>query len=112
MGQLHLARLDRGDSVPLMPVDVAAWQAEQAGEVMTLLHRSSRASFPLRGYPMELIAAHQHARLGELETEMLEGLLMEQVVSRNPAVAERVRQLRLLGQRLVEEVADGQDAKQ
>jgi hypothetical protein len=112
MGQLYLARLDRGDGVPLMPVDVAAWQVEDVGQVMTLLHQSSRASFPLRGYPQELIAAHQQARLSYLETEMLESLLMEQVQARNPIVADRVRQLRLLGRRLVEEMSDGPDAQE
>lgn len=112
MGQLHLAKLDHGDGVPLMPVDIAAWQAAEAPEVMALLARSSRASFPLRGYPQELLLAHQHARLGGLETEMLEGLLMQQVIERNPTVAERVRQLRLLGRRLVEEAEDGSDTQE
>src|SRR5258706_1701302 len=32
MGLLHIARLDRGESVPLMPVDIAQWQGERIDE--------------------------------------------------------------------------------
>lgn len=102
MGQLHIARLDRGESVPLLPVDVADWQTGRTAEMMSLLSQSARASFPIRGYPQELRTAHEHARLSEFETEMLEGLLLEQLTERNKAVADQVRQLKLLGRRIVE----------
>jgi len=108
MGCLYVARLDSGDGVPLMPVDIASWQTGQAGDIMSLLRQSARGSFPLRGYPQELMTAHEHARLGEFETEMLEGLLMQQLAERNPAVAQQVQQLKLLGRRLIEELPDGQ----
>lgn len=104
MGQLHIARLDRGEAVPLMPVDIAAWQTPRAAEVMALLHESSRASFPLRGYPHALIQAHQHARMGGLEVEMLERLLLDQVAARNPAAARQARILKLVGRPLVKEL--------
>jgi hypothetical protein len=107
MGQLFVARLDKGENVPLIPVDVASWQASSAPEIMSLLCRSAHASFPLRGYPQELMMAHQHARLGEFETEMLEGLLMQQLAERDQAVARQVHQLKLLGRRLIEELPDG-----
>jgi hypothetical protein len=48
MGLLHIARLDRGEGVPLMPADIADWQADRVGEVMSLLADSAHASFPLR----------------------------------------------------------------
>ena len=106
MGRLHIARLDRGEAVPLMPVDVAEWQVDSVAEVMSLLGQAAHASFPVRGYPQELFTAHQHARLSEFETEMLEGVLLNQLSERNPAVAAQVRQLKLLGRRLVEETTD------
>ena len=108
MGRLYIARLDSGEAVPLMPVDIASWQVGQAGDIMSLLRQSARASFPLRGYPQELMTAHEHARLGEFEREMLEGLLMQQLAERNSAVARQVQQLKLLGRRLIEELPDGQ----
>ena len=106
MGQLYIARLDRGEAVPLLPVDVAAWQSARVPEVMALLHESAQASFPVRGYPRELIQAHEHAHLGGLEVEMLEQTLLDEIVARNPAVASQARQLRLLGWQLVEEISD------
>ncbi len=111
MGRLHIARLDRGQSVPLLPVDVAAWQREHIEEAMSLLHDSARGSFPVRGYPQALVQAHEHARLGGLEIEMLERMLLEQIGQRDPAVARTARQLMLLGKQLTEERHhDQQDA--
>ncbi len=108
MGWLHIARLDHGDNVPLLPVDVAVWQRDRVGEAMSLLHESGRGSFPTRGYPQALIQAHEHARLGGLEIEMLEEMLLEQVRERDPAVARTARQLMLLGKQLNEEIPNEQ----
>jgi hypothetical protein len=110
MGQLYMARLDAGNGVPLMPVDIAAWQTGREAEVMTLLYESSRASFPVRGYPQALVRAHEHAHLGGLETELLERLLLEQIAARDPAAAQHARLLRLLGRQLVEELENEQPA--
>jgi NurA domain len=103
IGWLHIARLDHGDTVPLLPVDVAVWQRDRVEEAMSLLHESGRGSFPTRGYPQALVQAHEHARLGGLEIETLEEMLLEQVRERDPAVARTARQLMLLGKRLNEE---------
>jgi hypothetical protein len=103
MGQLHMARLDRGEAVPLFPVDVAVWQTERSAETMTLLHESARASFPMRGYPHALIRAHEHAHLGGIEIEFLERMLLDEIAARDPATAQQARRLRLLGRQLVEE---------
>lgn len=100
MGLLHIARFDRGESVPLLPVDIAAWQPERTAEAMSHLHQSARASFPLRGYPQALVQAHAHARLGGLEMAMFEGLLLEQVAKRDASVASTTRNLMLLGKEL------------
>jgi hypothetical protein len=104
MGLLHIARLDRGESVPLMPVDIAEWQPERVDEAMSLLQESAHASFPLRGYPQALVRAHEHAHLGGLEIEMLERMLLEQVSERDPAVGHTARQLMLLGKQLTEPI--------
>ncbi len=78
---------------------------------MALLHESSRASFPARGYPQALVRAHEHAHLGGLEAEMLEGLLLEQIAARDPSAAHQARLLRLLGRQLTEELDHDQPAK-
>jgi hypothetical protein len=100
MGHLFVARLDRGESVPLMPIDLAAWQSDRAEEAMFLLHQSSQASFPTRGYPQPLVDAHEHARLGGMEVELLESLMLEKLRKRDPDAARAALELRLGGQRL------------
>ncbi|MBX3748441.1 MAG: DNA double-strand break repair nuclease NurA [Verrucomicrobiae bacterium] len=103
IGRLHIARLDRGTGVPLMPVDIAAWQTGRIEEAMAVLHESARASFPIRGYPQALVEAHAHAHLGGLEVELLEQMLMEQLATRDPAAVQVAHELRLLGRRLARE---------
>ena len=105
---LHVARLDRGEGVPLMTVDIAQWQAERVGEAMSLLADSAHASFPLRGYPQALVQAHEHALMGGLEIEMLESLLLQKVAERDPGVARTARQLRLVGRQLAEGMEDNE----
>jgi hypothetical protein len=102
MGLLHIARLDKGETVPLMPVDIAAWQGEHTHNAMAILRQSAQASFPLRGYPQALMQAHEHAHLGGLEIEMLESLLLQKVGERDLAVAKAARHLMLLGKHLAE----------
>jgi hypothetical protein len=70
---------------------------------MSLLHECSRASFPMRGYPQPLVQAHEFARLGGLEIEMLESLLLRKLRERDPAAAEVALEMRLLGQRFSRE---------
>lgn len=103
MGSLHVARLDDGDGVPLLPVDIAVWQADRVEEAMSLLHESARAAFPVRGYPQPLIEAHEHAHLGGLEVELLEHMLLEQIANRDPGAVRVAHELRLLGRRLAQE---------
>jgi hypothetical protein len=104
LGSLHVARLDQGDSVPLLPVDIALWQRDRAAEAMRVLHQSARASFPIRGYPQALVEAHENAHLGGLEVEFLEEMLLEQVAGRDPAAFRVAHELRLLGRRLAEPI--------
>jgi hypothetical protein len=109
MGMLHIARLDRGETVPLMPVDVAQWQHQRVDEAMALLRQSAQASFPIRGYPQELVKAHDYAHLGGLEMEMFEHLMLQQIAKREPAVALTARQLMLLGKQLSYDVNDNHE---
>jgi hypothetical protein len=102
MGSLFLARLDEGQQVPFMPVDLAAWQADRIDQAMVLLAQNSRASFPVRGYPQALIEADRYARIGGLECELLERLVLEDLAERNPNVARKAREQMLLGRRLVQ----------
>jgi len=103
MGQLYVARLDSGQNVPLMPVDLARWQMERVDEAMTLLHFSACGSFPIRGYPQALVEADRNARLGGLEIRLLERLMLEEVAQRDPRVAGKARELMLFGKELAED---------
>ena len=89
MGWLHIARLDHGDNVPLLPVDVADLaDAIASDEAMSLLHESGRGSFPTRGYPQALIQAHEHARHGRIgNRDAGRNAVGNRVRERNPAVA-------------------------
>jgi hypothetical protein len=107
MGQLHLARLDIGTDVPLLPVDVAVWQQDRIRDVMQSLHRSARGSFPRRGYPHELLIAHENARLSMLEVELLESELLRELETRDARVARQASALMLLGRRIVEDMDAG-----
>jgi NurA-like 5'-3' nuclease len=111
MGWLCITQLDRGDGVPLLPVDIAGWQRDRVEETMTLLHESARGSFPMRGYPLPLIQAHEHARLGGFEIELYERLLLEQVATRARDVARQAQHLRLLGRQFAEDMSHESVAK-
>jgi len=104
MGQLHLAKLDTGTDVPVLPIDVAAWQTDRIDEAMCHLRRSARGSFPRRGYPHELLMAHEHAKLSGLEVEMLESELLRELTARDPNVARQASAMMLLGRRIVEDL--------
>ncbi len=104
MGSLHIARLESGEGVPLLPVDIASWQRARVDEAMSLLKESAHASFPVRGYPRALLEAHEHARIGGLEVEMLESLLLKEVNERDPSVAHTARHLMLVGKQLAEPI--------
>jgi len=104
MGQLHLAKLDTGENVPVLPVDVAAWQQHRIDDTMRYLRRSARGSFPKRGYPQELLMAHEYAKLSSLEIEMLESELLRELATREPSVAHQASALMLLGRRIVEDM--------
>jgi len=103
MGWLHVARLDRGRSVPLLPVDVPSWQRDRAEEIMIRLTLEARGSFPQRGYPRALSAAHEHAHIGGLEIELLEGLLLKELQRVSPKVARAALEMRLAGKTFVQE---------
>jgi hypothetical protein len=75
-------------------------------EVMALLHLSARGSFPIRGYPQALVQADENARLGGLEIEMLERLLLSRVAERDPRVAQKAREWMLVGKRLSQDYGE------
>jgi hypothetical protein len=104
MGQLHLAKLDRGEDVPVLPIDVAAWQQHRLADTMGYLCRSAHGSFPRRGYPKELLLAHEYAKLSSLEIEMLESELLRELAARESSVAKQASALMLSGRRMVEDL--------
>jgi hypothetical protein len=110
MGTLFLARLDEGEQVPFMPVELAEWQADRVEEAMVLLAQDSTGSFPVRGYPWALINADEFARMGQLETELLESLVLSDLAGRDPAIVRSVREQMLFGRKLSQSFGNGPDA--
>jgi hypothetical protein len=103
MGRLHLARLDVGAVVPVFPVDVAEWQSDKVGVIMALLQRSARGEFPVRGYPRELLEAHEHARIGAIDQDLLKSMILDELTAIDEAAARHAREAMILGHELLEE---------
>jgi hypothetical protein len=55
------------------------------------------------------VQAHENARMGGLEIEMLESMLLEEVGQRDPSVAHAARHLMLLGKQLANKDDDGDE---
>jgi len=106
MGRLHLARLDAGNHIPLLPVDLAFWQMERREETLAILRESARGSFPLRGYPMVLFEAHQKACFTPLDIHWLEQNTLEELARRDPQAGKKAVLQRLWGRNFVEWTED------
>jgi len=54
--------------------------------------------------PLELLVAHEYAKLSSREIEMLESELLRELAAREPSVAQQASALMLLGRRIVEDL--------
>ena len=103
MGELYAARLEAG--APILAVDIAAVCAGAAPEILRRLADSARASFPLRGYPAELRAAHERACLSAIEAETLQALFLDELANVDEPTARAARAAIVEGLETVETTA-------
>jgi hypothetical protein len=64
----------------------------------------------MRAYPWALINADEFARMGQLETELLESLVLSDLAGRDPAIVRSVRGQMLFGRKLSQSFGNGSDA--
>lgn len=100
MGELYAARLEAG--APILPVDIAAVCGAAAPDILRRLAQSARASFPLRGYPAELLTAHERACFSGIEAEALQALFLDELEAFDEAAARAARTALMEGQEPLE----------
>ncbi len=97
-GKLHLAKLVEHEDALVLPIDVPNWLLSRRKEVFEYLAETSKASFPVIGYPEPLQKAHDNANLRGLEMTILEHFLVDQIVGAQTSAD---------GERTLEHVAFG-----
>ena len=77
MGQLYLVKFGDRSMDPVWPVDVAVWQLDRVEKILGELVQDAQRGFPIPDYPMAIQRAHDYAKIGGLEMNILQGLLLE-----------------------------------
>jgi hypothetical protein len=101
MGNMFLVKFGDRPLDPVWPVDLAAWQVNDAGKILGQLTVDAQQGFPIPDYPMCIQRAHAFAKLSGLEVAVLQDLLIDGI-SRDltPQQHERLLRLKYLGQSL------------
>ena len=84
-----------------LAIEIPAWQYEHAGWLIACLTEHGRGGYPEPGYPPELLAAHQAARISPIEREALSRAFLRRLASERPELRERLLASHLTGQGLV-----------
>ncbi|MGC8553972.1 MAG: hypothetical protein ACP5NA_00550 [Candidatus Acidulodesulfobacterium sp.] len=77
MGKLFLVKFGDGAYDPVWPVDIAAWDIENAEMILGQLLHDARLGFPIPDFPLSIQNAHGHAKINGIEVELLEDMLIE-----------------------------------
>ena len=98
MAEMFLVKFGDHPLDPVWPVDVAAWQADDAEKILGCLAEDARPGFPIPDFPMCIQKAHDHAKIGGLEMSFLNDLLFDHMTEKMSGEerekALRVRHLR------------------
>lgn len=94
MGKMHLVKFGDQPFDPVWPVDIAAWQIQDAPKILGQLTVDAQQGFPIPDYPMSIQKAHDFAKLTGIEIEILQDILV-QGISRNLTAEESERLLRM-----------------
>jgi hypothetical protein len=79
MGKLFLVKFGEGAYDPVWPVDIAAWDLENAEMILGQLLHDARLGFPMPDFPLSIQKAHDHAKIGGIELEILEDMLVSTI---------------------------------
>lgn len=77
MGKLFLVKFGDGAYDPVWPVDIAGWDEKNADMILGQLLHDARLGFPIPDFPLSIQKAHDHAKIGGIELEILEDMLIE-----------------------------------
>jgi hypothetical protein len=77
LGAMFLVRFGKSSHDPVWPVDVLAFQAEQAKTIFGYLQADALVGFPVPWYPRCLQRAHEHAQLVDFDVELLQAAVLE-----------------------------------
>jgi hypothetical protein len=101
LGQLYLVKFGDRPLDPVWPVDIAKWQVSKAEKILGQLTVDAQQGFPIPDYPMCIQRAHDFAKLGGLEVEVLQDLLVQGLARGLTAEqSERLLRLKHLGRSL------------
>lgn len=101
MGQLYLVKFGDRPFDPVWPVDIAAWQVNNADRVLGQLTVDAQQGFPIPDYPMCIQRAHDFAKLTGLEVEVLQDLLVQAMCEKLPEKdTEKLLRMKHLGRSL------------
>lgn len=103
LGKLYLVKFGDGPNDPVWPVDIAEWQTGNVDRILGQLAQDAQMGFPIPDYPMCIQKAHDFAKMGGLEMQILQDALMEGMCSKlDSNRAERLTRMKLLGQNLAD----------
>jgi hypothetical protein len=101
LGQLFLVKFGDQPLDPIWPVDVAIWQKKDAEKILGQLTVDAQQGFPIPDYPMCIQRAHDFAKLGGLEVQVLQDLLVDGACAGlTSEQSERLLRMKYLGQNL------------
>lgn len=101
LGKMFLVKFGDRPMDPVWPVDVAVWQAGNADKILGQLTVDAQQGFPIPDYPMCIQRAHDFAKVGGIEVEILQDLLLQGMCTTlSNEQFERLLRLKHLGQSL------------
>ncbi|MFN8657698.1 MAG: hypothetical protein U0105_15270 [Candidatus Obscuribacterales bacterium] len=101
MGRMYLVKFGDRPLDPVWPVDIAAWQTDHAEKILGQLTVDAQQGFPIPDYPMSIQRAHDFAKVGGIEMEILQDFLIEGMCTTLDAEqSERLLRMKHLGRSL------------
>lgn len=101
MGTLFLVKFGDRPFDPVWPVDIAAWQIDEAEKIIGQLTEDAQPGFPIPDFPMCVQKAHDYAKVNGLEMDVLQDILFEGITKDlTPEERERVLRMKYLGRNL------------
>lgn len=99
-GLLYLWVSSRSRHGRPLAIEIPSWQRPDAGFLLQSLAEFGRGGFPEPGYPPELLAAHQAARIAPIEREALGRAFLLHMTEARPELRERLLISHLTGHSL------------